>query len=815
MLKKFVLIDAHSIIFRSYFAFIKNPLKNSKGENTSGIFGFLNTLEKIKKNIKSDYMGLAYDAPGKTFRDEVYEEYKATRPPAPTDILFQVSKVKEICQHLGIPSFELKGYEADDILATCATKLENKGEVYIVTSDKDLMQLVSDTIFVYDAYKNIVYDRKEVIKKYGVPPEQIAEFLALTGDSSDNIPGVPGIGPKRALRILKTYKTFENAINNDKRIVDHKEQALLSRQLTVLACKVPLDIKPQDLIVRKTNLKKLMAILLELEFHSFIKHFAEEIEADTASKKISDLSDIKIGNIIGISMKEPEKICVCTEKNKVYTISKLTCKTVLDDSNIIKAGYNLKDFVKIAKVKPPLFDLGIVSWLLEPNKKTQRLEDIILHNLNVYSKITPESTAHFAFKVYPQLITKLEECKGKELYEKIEQPLIPVLAKMEQRGVKIDLEYFKHLSVEFGDEIAQKEKRIYKLAKKKFNINSPKQLSQVLFEDLRLKPAKKGKTHYSTNVEVLQQLSLVHPLPGEVLKYREFAKIKSTYIEPFITAAEDNRIHTTFNQTGTATGRLSSSNPNMQNIPIRTDLGRKIRKGFVASKNFVLISADYSQIELRILAHVSNDKKLRQAFENNKDIHQHTASLIYNIPEDDIDDSRRRMAKVVNYGLIYGMSDYGLAQGLDIPREEAVQFIESYYYLYSDVEKWRDQAIAMAEEKGYTETIFGRRRPLPDIHSDNYVLREFSKRAAINTPIQGTAADLIKKAMIAVERCLMQKKFTKGLLLSIHDELVFEIEKDRIEEAKTIVKECMEKVTELNVSIKVSVGIGLNWEEAH
>lgn len=810
-----MLIDAHSIIFRSYFAFIKNPLRNSKGENTSGIFGFLNTLEKIRKNIKSNHMALAYDAPGKTFRDEVYEEYKATRPSAPTDIPFQVSKVKEICQYLGIQSFEIEGYEADDILATCAMKLKNEGEVYIVTSDKDLMQLVNDRIFVYDAYKDIVYNRAEVIKKYGVPPERIADFLALTGDVSDNIPGIPGIGPKRALEILSKYKTFEKAINNDKRIVGHKEQALLSRKLTILESKVPLEIKPQDLIIKKTNVKKLMAILLDLEFHSFIKHFSKDVDSNTVSKKIKDLSDIKVGSIVGISFKESKNICLCTDETKVYTISESAAKDLLENKTIMKSGYNLKDFVKTANLQPPLFDIGIVSWLIEPNKKTQRLEDIVLHNLNVYSAMTPENAAHSAFKLYPKLAKKLEECNGKKLYGDIEQPLIPVLAKMEQRGVKIDLEYFKRLSVEFGDEILQEEKKIHKLAGKRFNINSPKQLSKILFEELRLKPAKKGKTHYSTNVEVLQQLSLIHPLPGEVLKYREYAKIRSTYIEPFISAAKDNRIHTIFNQTGTATGRLSSSNPNMQNIPIRTELGRKIRKGFVASKEFLLISADYSQIELRILAHITHDKNLGQAFENNEDIHQHTASLIYNIPEDDIDNSKRRMAKVVNYGLIYGMSDYGLAQGLDIPREEAVQFIESYYYLYSEVEKWRDQAIATAEEKGYTETIFGRRRPLPDIHSDNYLLREFSKRAAINTPIQGTAADLIKKAMIEVERCLSHNKFTKGLLLSIHDELVFEIEKTRIEEAKAIIKECMEKVVKLNVPIKISIGIGENWEQAH
>ncbi|MCK4251208.1 DNA polymerase I [candidate division WOR-3 bacterium] len=813
MLKKFVLIDAHSIIFRSYFAFINNPLRNSKGENTSGIFGFLNTLEKVKKRIGSEYICLTFDAPGKTFRDEVYEEYKATRPPTPADIPFQVEKVKQICQYLGIPSFELEGYEADDILATFALKLKHKGEVYIVTSDKDLMQLVSDKIFVYDAYKDLIYDQKQVMKKFGVSPERVGEYLALTGDASDNIPGVPGIGPKRAVEILKKYPGFENAIQNEKRIVEHKKQALLSKKLVTLECNVPLDIKTGDIAVQEPDIERLMPILLDLELHSYIKILSKTTLPEVASKNINSVADIKTGRTVGIFLGENSEIYLCTDTNKVYTTFLNIIKDILVDKNIVKIGYNLKELAKIIDIKSPLFDVGIAAWLMDPNKRAYKLEDIALHYLNEYSKMTPANASQCLFQLYAELTKRLKN--QKELYQRIEEPLIHVLAHMEQKGIKIDLAYLQKLGNEFAGEISRMEKKIHELAGKEFNINSPKQLSKILFEDLQLKPLKRGKSHYSTNVNVLQQLSLVHKLPKIVLRFREYSKIKSTFIDPLIAVAKNNRIHTTFNQTGTSTGRLSSKNPNIQNIPIRTEVGRRIRKGFIADNGFYLISADYSQIELRLLADISKDDNLINAFKHNKDIHRHTASLIFNISEKDVDESKRRMAKVVNYGLIYGMSDYGLVQRLDIRLEEATQFIQSYYNLYPEVERWRDQAISLVEDKGYTETMFGRKRPLPDIHSKNHALREFSKRAAINTPIQGTAADLIKLAMIETEKRLLQAKFKSGLLLSIHDELVFEIEKERIDEAKEIIRESMENVIELAVPIIVSIGIGKNWNEAH
>lgn len=822
--KKFVLIDGHSIIYRSYFAFIKNPLKNSKGEITSGIFGFLNTLEKIKQTIGSEYIGLAFDAPGKTFRDEVYEEYKATRPPPPPDLPFQVDKVKEICQHLGIASFERAGYEADDILATFATTLQKKGSVYIVTSDKDLFQLVNDRIFIYDAYKNLIYDRNQVFKKLRVAPERIADYLALTGDASDNIPGVPGIGPKRAVEILKKYHRFEDAVDREKRILPYREQALLSHQLVVLKYNVPMEIKPSALRVEALNIDKLMPILLDLELHAYIKTLGQTAHPDLnseprrifaiqQSEHTDDLTKIKPGEVIGIFSDDVDEIIICTDEQTLFQTTLHRAKPLLQNKKITKVGYNLKNLIKETAIAHPFFDINIAAWLIDPNKRSHKLEELALRHLNEYVAMTPRYAAKYIYRLYPILKEQLRNQYA--LYQKIEEPLIDVLCHMEKHGIKIDLDYFAHLSKEFGTELAHIEQKIHHLAKIQFNINSPKQLAKILFEDLKLKPIKRGKRHYSTNIDVLQRLKDVHPLPEQVLKFRAFAKIKSTFVDPLITAAKHGRIHTTFNQTGTSTGRLSSANPNIQNIPIRTEVGRRIRKGFIADHGFSLISADYSQIELRLLAHISNDNNLISAFEQDKDIHRHTAALIYGISEADVDETKRRMAKVVNYGLIYGMSDFGLVQRLDIPREQANQFIESYYNLYPEVGKWREEAILRATDCGYTETMLGRTRPLPDLHSKNHNLRELSKRVAINTPIQGTAADLIKLAMIGVENRLHRDKFKHGLLLSIHDELVFEIENERLNEAQAIIKDCMEHALTLNVPIKVAIGIGKSWDEAH
>ena len=808
------MIDAHSIIFRSYFAFIKNPLKNARGENTSGIYGFVNMIQKIKKKLPSEYIGLAFDAPGETFRDKVYKDYKATRPAPPPDIPFQIEKVKEISQCMGIPQFEIEGYEADDILATLAVKLKEHGDIYIATSDKDLLQMVGGNIYVYDAYRNEILDRDKVFAKLGVTPEQIPAYLAMIGDTIDNVPGVPGIGPKRAVAIIEKYKDFDEALANDARLKPHRESALMSRELIKLKTDVPLDVDLDALRISEPDMDKLLPILIDLEFHSHIKEFSKTQRAKFTIQEFKDETPLADTDALGIALAD-EHIFLSGDKANVYRAGLTKAAHVLTDKKIVKVGYDLKTIAHATEIDGPLFDLQIASWLLEPNRRPFSLEDLCLHNLNLYPETTPEAMALFSHRLYPILREKLVEQNMLDLYHNIEAPLIQILTSMEKRGIGLDVIYLQELDVEVEQQLREAETNIYSMVGHGFNINSPKQLSGVLFEELKLKPTKRGKTHYSTNFEVLTQLSLSHPVPKEILKFRELTKIKSTYLEPLVMLSKEGRIHTTFNQVNTATGRLSSSSPNIQSIPIRSDLGRKIRKGFVAEHGYKIISADYSQIELRLLAHFTNDKNLIQAFAKGEDIHRHTASVVFNVPEEDVDDKQRRMAKVVNYGLIYGMSDYGLAQRFDIAFEEATQFIQSYYDLYPDVAAWREHAVTSAEEKGYAETLFQRRRPLPDLHARNYALREFSKRAAINTPIQGTAADLIKIAMIDVEQKLKASNLERGLLLSIHDELLFEVKENRVDEAKEIIKQSMESAIDINVPVEVSIGVGQNWDEAH
>lgn len=814
MAQKFIIIDAHSVIFRSYFAFIKNPLKNARGENTSGIFGFVNLIQKMKKKLPTDYMGLAFDAPGETFRDQAYKEYKATRPAPPADIPFQIEKVKEISECMGIPQFEIVGYEADDVLATLAVKLKEHGKVYIATSDKDLLQMIGQNIYVYDAYRDEILDRDKVMKKFGVTPEQMPMYLSLIGDKIDNVPGVPGIGPKRAVEIIHKYKDFNDALAKDARLQSHRESALLSHELIKLKTDVPLDINLDALRITEPDMDKLMPILIDLEFHSHIKEFSKTNRPSYHVKDFTDERTFSSIGVVSIALSDGQ-VLISGRHDEIYRASVEQAAGILADSKKTKVGYDLKRIAHLTDIANPLFDLQIVSWLLEPNRRSYSFEDLCLHKLKIYPEQTPEAVALLSQKLYPVMKEQLADQEMLGLYENIEAPLIGVLANMEERGVELNMIYMQELDTEIEELLKLSEQKIFSLVGHSFNLNSPKQLSQVLFEELKLKPTKRGKTHYSTNSEVLTQLSMSHQVPKEILNYREYAKIRSTYIEPLIMMSKEGRIHTTFNQASTATGRLSSSNPNIQSIPIRSELGRKIRKGFVAKEGYQIISADYSQIELRLLAHFAKDKNLIQAFAQSQDVHRHTASAVFGIEEVDVDDKQRRMAKVVNYGLIYGMSDYGLAQRFDIAHEEAVQFIQSYYDLYPDVATWREQAVTSAEEKGYAETLFKRRRPLPDLHAGNHALREYSKRAAINTPIQGTAADLIKIAMIRVEEKLSAAGFGSGLLLSIHDELLFEIEEDRLEEAQEIIRESMEDAIEINVPIEVSIGVGQNWDEAH
>lgn len=812
-MKKFLLLDTHSLIFRAYFAFIKNPLKNSKGQNTSGIFGFLNTFKRIKIKFGTDYICLVFDAPGETFRDRLFKEYKATRPPVPKDLPFQVEKTKEIAKLLGIRIFEIPGFEADDVLATLARKLQNFGAVYIISSDKDLLQLINGNIYVYDAFNDIIYDKDRVMEKLNVLPQRIGDYLALCGDTIDNIPGVPGIGPQRAKEILNKYSNLQEAMEKEPKLTRYREVLILSKKLAELKTNVPVDIYPEDLIPREPNSAEVLKIISDLEFHSLIRDFTKQTELPITLTAI-DVSETKGKDRIGIFSND-NKIYISVKEDEVAITDLNHSLNIISNPSITKIGYDLKDTIKATPMNSPIFDIKVCSWLIDPNIKNDKFEDICLRYLNQVVESRPEVIASISLRLYLILKNRLQELDELELYKNIEEPLIFVLAQMEKRGIGVDIPFLNDLKKQLNKRMVNLIDECYQIAGSRFNINSPKQLAQVLFEKLKLPPVKKGKSHYSTDFEVLQQLSSKHELPRKIVEYRELSKILSTYIESLIACAKNNRIHTTFNQTGTTTGRLSSNNPNIQNIPIRSNLGNELRKAFIAQNGFLLISADYSQIELRILAHITKDKNLIEAFKSDRDIHNHTASLIFNKSEENISEHERRIAKVVNYGLIYGMSDYGLAQELGISREEANQFIQSYYTLYPGVEEWRGRAISNVEEKGYAETIFGRKRPIPEIQSENYNVKEAAKRLAINTPIQGTAADLIKLAMISVEKNLKGLNFKSGLLLSIHDELLFEIEKERIDEAKAIIKEAMEQVCKFEVPILVDINIGENWAEAH
>jgi len=826
-MNRFFFIDGHSIIFRSFFAFIRNPLRNSKGMNTSAVFGFLSMLVKLNKKFAPQYMAIAFDTGGETFRDRQFKDYKATRPPVPDELPPQIPIIQQLSRIMGIHCLEKEDYEADDLLATLALRFKAEGEVYIVTSDKDLLQMVGGRVFVYDPYKDVVYDRDKVRERFGVDPEQVVDILALAGDASDNVPGIAGIGEKRAAEIITKYKSAEQAAEQDGRLKGHEDELLLYKKLLTVVTDVDLKVRAEDLRLHEIRYDQLLPILKELDFYSLIKELTPRQEEKVSYQPLGAPNQLKAKDRIGICFDRDllgGSFYVSTGPKTSYQLDEnqtQALKPMLENTVLEKAGFDLKGTLKELWPRgltlcQPVFDLGVAAWLVDPNRKSHRPADLALQYLNqVVAADSPYSSADLARQLLPALRKKLDELDLSTLFHTIEMELLFVLADMERRGIKLDLACLKGLNAELDKMLAHSESVIYRKAGHEFNLNSPKQLSQVLFEELKLEPRRKRKTHYSTDALVLSELAQIHELPAEMLKYRELAKLKSTYVDPLQALAVNARLHTTFNQTGTATGRLSSSNPNLQNIPIRTDLGKRIREGFVTEEGFKLISADYSQIELRILAALSGDKKLIDAFACGEDIHNQTAANIFNVKPDVVTSYQRRVAKVVNYGIIYGMSQHGLSQELVISHQEAQAFIDNHKAIYPQVQAWIDQAIASASEKGYAETLYKRKRPMPEIASRNRSQAEFAMRTAVNTPIQGTAADVIKIAMIRIYKLLHQRKFHGGLLLQIHDELLFEIEESRIDEAKALIKETMEHVVDLKVPIEVSVGVGDNWAQAH
>ncbi len=876
------LIDGNSYFYRAYYAI--KALSNSKGLPTNAIFGFTNMLLKIIREKKPDGVVVSFDSPVPTERHRIYEEYKAHRPETPSDLVQQIPHIRKIISAFNINIFEIPGYEADDVLGTIARKTASQGiNVFIVTGDKDMLQLVDNRIKIYDPMKDRVLAEEYIREKFGVGPDRITDFMGLTGDAVDNIPGVKGIGEKTAKELLSDFGSVEQLLDNIDRIKKEKvrrlisentEMVRLSKKLATLDTAVPVDIDIDTLHMKEPDWSMLLSLFQEYEFSSLMRLIPSGksveilhetvLSLDKISEVISHIQDVLAfdtettskspieGSMVGVALcSESECSYYIPVSHSYHGVPEQIPKKelleslspVFENESIAKIGHNLKFDITVLKqegikVKGQLLDTMIASYLLNPNKPNHSLEEIALEHLSLRKKtfaevlkkrgsfaevLVEEATsyagddANFSFRLREVLFRKLKGSGLKDLYFNIEMPLISVLADIEMAGVKIDSEILGAISKELEREIESITKRIYFLAGEEFNINSPKQLSRILFHSLGLQPGKKTKTGFSTGMGVLEELAQVHELPREILNYRSLNKLKTTYIDvlPALINHKTGRIHTSFNQASTATGRLSSSEPNLQNIPVKGEWGRRIRETFIADDNNVLLSADYSQIELRILAHLSNDEGLIHAFRNDLDIHARTASEIFGVPIDQVTQDVRRIAKTVNFGVIYGISPFGLSETLSISRDEAKKYIDQYFMRHSGVKDYIERILSDARDRGYVTTLFGRRRAVPDVVSKNAITRQLGERLAINSPIQGTAADIIKIAMVRIWNQLKAKGLKTKMILQVHDELLFELPEYELETVKAIVQKEMEGVITLSVPLRVSISYGKNWAEAH
>ncbi len=943
--ERLFLLDGMALAYRSYFAFISRPLINSKGENTSAIYGFVTTLMKIIEDEQPDHIAVVFDTREPTFRHKMYKPYKATREKMPEDMSAQMDKLKEVVTAFNVPLLELPGYEADDIMGTLAKKAEKqKMRTYLVTGDKDFMQLISPSTVIYRPGKQgneaEVLDEKAVYEKFGVTPEFVIDVLGLTGDSSDNVPGVPGIGEKTAIPLVQKFGTIESIYKNienisqqglRQKLITNKDQALLSKTLVTIDTRVPVKADIHHLTRKPPNHSALIKLFTELEFRSLarkltdsapsIEQSKEEIESPeerinitsdkhnyhliSTEKEFLDFAerlkksklfvfdtettgkDPLRAELVGLSFafKEREAWYIpitdsCEEifsqeethiegelafqqqhkpENRKKTISSATIRQglsshyvlehlspVFANSAIKKAGQNIKyDMLILAthgvRTEGIIFDTMVAHYLLRSDSQ-HNLDALAAEYLN-YTMISfddltgtgkdrkdirevdvkaiaeySSEDADMTFRLYNILSKKLREEKLFTLYNEIELPLIQVLADMELAGICLDIQFLKTLSGELEEFISSLTKEIFALAGGIFNINSTQQLAKILFETLKLTAIRKTKTGYSTDVGVLEALRHEHPIVEKLLEYRQMQKLHSTYVDalPELLHPKTKRIHTSFNQTVAATGRLSSSDPNLQNIPIRTEIGRSIRKAFIPSrKNSVILSADYSQIELRIMAHMSGDKGLIDAFAQGEDIHATTASKVFGVALKDVTKDMRRKAKEVNFGIMYGIGPFGLSTRLDITQSEAKEIITKYFERFPGVKVYIISTIAKAKEDGYVSTMLGRRRYLPDLRSGNFAVRSNAERQAINMPIQGTAADMIKIAMIRIHTRFGKENIEGAMLLQVHDELVFEVTSHDKQRAITMIAEEMKQALSLAAPLEVEIGSGKNWYDAH
>ena len=888
--KTIYLIDGTAYIHRAYHAI--RDLTNSKGLPTNAVFGFTRMLIKLMEDRSPQYIGMFFDAKGPTFRHDMYKEYKANRPPMPEDMAMQIPYIKEITAAFNLPIIELQGYEADDLIGTLARAAEKEGyEVIMVTGDKDFMQLVTDKAAIWDPMKENTIDLKTIREKFGIEPHQMIDVQGLSGDTADNVPGVPGIGQKTALDLIKTYHSMQQLYEKLETITkkkqrenleNFKDQAFLSRKLVTIDTAVPVDVELAEFKVSAPDKKKLGQLFKDLEFRQLQQSVPEQadlshkdyqavMDMDALLKLISQLENSGLfaldtettstnpmqAKLVGLSFatKADQAFYIPCRHNYLGAPEQLDLKEVLDElrpvlvnPEIKKVGQNIKyDWMVLARhgidLQGVAFDTMLASYLLNPSKRAHNLDQIALdfldHKTITYAQVAGKGKNALMFSQVPVdkaipyacedaditlmakdvLMSGLKALDLQELMATVEMPLVPVLMRMEMRGTGIDVDRLQELSKSFEQQLDALEGSIHGLAGEAFNIKSSQQLGRILFEKLQLPVQKKTKkkTGYSTDVNVLTALAEYHELPALILNHRTLAKLKSTYADALIELVnpDTGRIHTSYNQTVTATGRLSSSNPNLQNIPIRTEEGRKIRQAFIPRKDWYLVSADYSQVELRILAHCSEDDILIQAFREDEDIHTRTACEVFQIEPESMTTELRRQAKAINFGIIYGMSAFGLSRQLDISNKMAKTYIDHYFARYQGVRRFMDQTITDARKTSRTSTLLGRIRLLPDIDSSNAMVRQAAERTAINTPIQGSAADLIKLAMIKVDDALRKKKLASAMLLTVHDELVFEVPPDELEELTRLIRGIMEGVWELQVPLKVNVSQGSNWDEAH
>jgi len=869
--KKLFLVDAMAHIYRAFFAPMPQRLTGPGGIPTNVPFLFGNILRRLIKDHRPDYIGIVFDPPGATFRDKLFEKYKAQRQPMPDEMRVQLPFVRRLCEAMQLPILEVKGYEADDVIGTMAIKAGNQNlDVLIVSNDKDMMQLVGKHVRTLrtgsgGAKADIIVDEKKVEEILGVPPEKVVDYMALLGDTVDNIPGAKGIGEKGAAELIKKYGSVENALDHagevsNKRyreaLQQQREQVLMSKQLAAIAMDAPIELKLQELELQPPNGPALAELYRELGFSSLLKELGSETVAPSApaNSPATEKTDYALlGGVAEfreylakIPSKQPLAIWLNLEVGERESegfgtrIASIEVsaksgegRSVLfyEKGEALKALAPLLADAKRPKIvhDPKLFQLlsgratnirhatQLYSYLLRPTTANHNFSDVVMRQFNAMMGGGPGERADYLQRLAPALHAQAEEQKLESVYEKIDLPLAPVIADMERAGVRVDPEELGKMSRTMEKEIRRLEKEIWKLAGSEFNVNSPAQLAEILFDKLNLQPnARRGKAKArSTAADILEELSAQHPLPAKIIEYREIAKLKSTYVDalPKLIHPETGRLHTSFSQTGTATGRLSSSDPNLQNIPIRTELGREIRAAFVAEKGKILLSADYSQIELRVMAHFSKDPVLVEAFRHGEDIHARTAQEVFGVGPMAQTAEHRRAAKAINFGIIYGLSPFGLAQQLGIDQKEAAKFINAYFTRYRGVKEYLDNMLVETRKTSVAKTLFGRIRPIPEINSPQMQLRNFAERTALNSPLQGTAADLIKMAMINIDRRLTDEKFEAKMILQVHDELLFEAPKKERAELEKLVHEEMEGVYKLAVPLAVEIGVGPNWRD--